>query len=88
MFSGVYYVTRGNPDPEVPHGGLLEMLDPREAANYIQVTDTVLDARVFFEHKPGRMLLWPSWVKHMVHPHVGEGERISIAFNVNVRERT
>ena len=88
MFSGVYYVTRGNPDPEVPHGGLLEMLDPREAANYIQVTDTVLDARVFFENKPGRMLLWPSWVKHMVHPHVGEGERISIAFNVNVRERT
>jgi len=88
MFSGVYYVTRGDPDPEVPHGGLLEMLDPREAANYVQVTDTVLDARVFFENKPGRMLLWPSWVKHMVHPHVGEGERISIAFNVNVMERT
>ncbi len=30
--------------------------------------------------------LWPSWVKHMVHPYVGEGERISIAFNVNVVE--
>lgn len=88
MFSGVYYVTRGNPDPDVPHGGLLEMLDPREAANYVQVTDTVLDARVFFENKPGRMLLWPSWVKHMVHPHVGDGERISIAFNVNVMERS
>lgn len=27
-----------------------------------------------------------SWVKHMVHPYVGEGERISIAFNVNVVE--
>ena len=86
MFSGVYYVTPGNPDPEVPHGGLLELLDPREAANYIQVTNTVLDARHFYENKPGRMLLWPSWVKHMVHPYVGEGERISIAFNVNVVE--
>ena len=86
MWSGVYYVTPGVPDPDVPHGGLLELLDPREAANYIQVTNTVLDARHFFENKPGRMLLWPSWVKHMVHPYVGEGERISIAFNVNVVE--
>ncbi len=48
MFSGVYYVTPGSPDPDVPHGGLLELLDPREAANYIQVTKTVLDARNFF----------------------------------------
>ena len=87
MFSGVYYVTRGNPDPDVPHGGLLEMLDPREAANYIQVTNTVLDGRTFFENQPGRMLLWPSWVKHMVHPYVGDGERISIAYNVNVIEK-
>lgn len=87
MFSGVYYVTPGSPDPEVPHGGLLELLDPREAANYIQVPNTVLDARTFLDNKPGRMLLWPSWLKHMVHPYVGEGERISIAFNVNVIEQ-
>ena len=86
MYSGVYYVTPGKPDPDVPHGGLLELLDPRQAYNYIQVTNTVLDARHFYENKPGRMLLWPSWVKHMVHPYVGEGERISIAFNVNVVE--
>ena len=86
MWSGVYYVTPGNPDPDVPHGGLLELLDPREAANYVQVTSTVLDERHFYENKPGRMLLWPSWVKHMVHPYVGDGERISIAFNVNVLE--
>lgn len=87
MYSGVYYVTRGQPDPDVPHGGLLELLDPREAANYIQVANTVLDGRSFFENVPGRMLLWPSWVKHMVHPYAGEGERISIAFNVNVVEQ-
>lgn len=86
MWSGVYYVTPGKPDPDVPYGGLLELLDPREAHNYIQIANTVMDARHFFENKPGRMLLWPSWVKHMVHPYVGEGERISIAFNVNVVE--
>ncbi|GIT68157.1 MAG: hypothetical protein Ct9H300mP25_16290 [Acidobacteriota bacterium] len=88
MFSGVYYVTHVDPDPNAPHGGLLEMLDPREAANYVQVAGTVLDARAFFENPPGRMLLWPSWVKHMVHPYVGDGERISIAFNVNVLEQS
>jgi len=32
------------------------------------------------------MLIWPSWVKHMVHPYVGDEPRISIAFNVNVIE--
>lgn len=87
MWSGVYYVTPGKPDPDVPYGGLLELFDPREAANYIQVANTVLDAKHFVDNEPGRMLLWPSWVKHMVHPYAGEGERISIAFNVNVVEQ-
>ncbi len=87
MWSGVYYVSRGAPDAEVPHGGLLELLDPREAANYIQVSNTVLDGREFVDNQPGRMLLWPSWVKHMVHPYFGDDERISVAFNVNVIEQ-
>jgi len=86
MWSGCYYVTPGKPDPDVPYSGLLELFDPREAANYIQVPNTVLDAKHFIENVPGRMLLWPSWVKHMVHPYTGDGERISIAFNVNVVE--
>jgi hypothetical protein len=65
---------------------LLELLDPRESANYIQVPNTVLDARMFIENQPGRMVVFPSWTKHMVHPFVGEGVRISIACNVNVVE--
>jgi hypothetical protein len=28
------------------------------------------------------MLLFPSWLQHTVHPFAGDGERISIAFNV------
>ncbi|MYF01147.1 MAG: hypothetical protein F4234_13450 [Gammaproteobacteria bacterium] len=86
MWSGVYYVTRGNPDPSIPQNGLLELLDPREAANYLQIRNTILDGREFIENVPGRMLLWPSWMKHMVHPYTGSGERISIAYNVNVVE--
>lgn len=86
MWSGVYYVQPGEPDPNVPYSGLLELLDPRESANYIQIRNTVLDAKTFIENKPGRMILFPSWLKHMVHPYVGKGDRISIAFNANVVE--
>ena len=86
MWSIVYYVAPGEPDSSVPYSGLLELLDPRESANYIQVPNTVLDARMFIENKPGRMVVFPSWVKHMVHPFVGSGVRISIACNVNVVE--
>ncbi len=87
MWSGVYYVSKGNPDPSIPQNGLLELIDPREAANYIQVKNTILDAREFIENVPGRMLLWPSWLKHMVHPYTGAGERMSIAYNVTVVEQ-
>jgi uncharacterized protein (TIGR02466 family) len=86
MWSIVYYVAAGEPDESIPYAGLLELLDPRESANYIQVPNTVLDARNFIENRPGRMVLFPSWVKHMVHPFVGSGVRISIACNVNVVE--
>ncbi len=86
MFSVVYYVAAGEPDQSVPYSGMLELLDPRESANYIQIQNTILDARTFIENIPGRMILFPSWVKHMVHPFVGEGVRISIATNVNVIE--
>ncbi len=86
MWSMVYYVADGEPDPSIPYGGLLELLDPRESANYIQIPNTVLDGRTFVENRPGRMVLFPSWVKHMVHPFVGSGVRISIACNVNVVE--
>jgi hypothetical protein len=55
-------------------------------AMWSQVPNTVLDARTFVENRPGRMILFPSWVKHMVHPFAGSGVRISIACNVNVVE--
>ena len=86
MFSLVYYVAAGEPDPSIPYSGLLELIDPRESANYIQIQNTILDARTFIDNQPGRMILFPSWVKHMVHPFQGDGTRISIACNVNVVE--
>ena len=34
------------------------------------------------EAKPGRMLLFPSWLRHSVQPNYGNEERVSISFNV------
>ena len=86
MWSIVYYVTSGKPDESIPYSGLLELLDPREATSYIQVPNTILDARMFIHNRPGRMVIFPSWMKHMVHPFVGSGVRVSIACNINVLE--
>lgn len=86
MYSIVYYVSSGEPDQSIPYSGMLELLDPREATTYIQVPNTILDARMFITNRPGRMVVFPSWIKHMVHPFVGTGVRVSIACNVNVLE--
>ena len=81
LWSGVYYVSSGKSDPNIPYAGKIELLDPREAATYIQTHKTTLDQRCLINNDPGFMLMFPSWVKHMVHPHRGDEPRISIAFN-------
>jgi uncharacterized protein (TIGR02466 family) len=81
LWSGVYYVARGESDPDVPQAGKLELLDPREAVAYVQVGRTTFNERCFIDNTPGFMLMFPGWVRHMVHPHRGTGSRISIAFN-------
>ncbi len=87
MWSGVYYVDRGEPDPTPNENGKLELLDPRGGINMLYIEKNVLDGRYVIEPVPGLMLVFPSWLKHMVHPYFGKGERISVAFNVTVEER-
>jgi|SRR5215470_2234213 len=86
MWSGVYYVDRGEPEPTPNENGKLELLDPRSGINMVYIEKNVLDGRYVIEPLPGLMLLFPSWLKHMVHPYFGKGERISVAFNVAVEE--
>ena len=38
--------------------------------------------------KPGMILLWPSFVMHFVHPNLSEEPRISISFNLMVKNPT
>ena len=84
VWSGIYYVTNGEPDPDDGFNGRLELLDPRTPL--ISVQGLNRDDNPVIEPGPGRMLIFPSWLNHQVHPFFGKGERISIAFNAFVRE--
>jgi hypothetical protein len=41
---------------------------------------------VIFRAEAGMMVLFPSWLYHFVNPFFGDGERISIAFNIQWQE--
>lgn len=86
LWSGVYYVQA--PDD----CGLLYFTDPRPQT---QVLTPYYDAdrrhpstwnEVFYQPQEGRLIVFPAWLVHAVHPNLsseeGEsGERISVSFN-------
>jgi len=79
LWSGVYYVSTG-----------VEQTDDVARARIIfvdqhQVTPRERDEfkkRYFVQPEPGLMLLFPSSIGHRVEPHYGNGDRITIAFNL------
>lgn len=82
LWSGVYYVSVGEPEPNRPNNGQLELLDPRQAPNMVVIPDSLFEVRYTVQASPGLMVMFPSWLRHYVHPFFGNGERISVAFNV------
>ena len=86
-WSGVYCVDPGRHDPDQPDSGILSFLNPALAGSmYLDAANTQLQGP--YAHgvrslhlEPGQLVLFPSWVLHEVKPFIGEGERITIAFN-------
>lgn len=85
-WSGVYYVTTGEAAPGWRDNGALELLDPRPGVAMIPLPSGSFSGRCVVNPKPGLMVLFPSWLKHHVHPFHGQGARISIAFNIRIRK--
>jgi uncharacterized protein (TIGR02466 family) len=85
FWSGVYYVN-GNPEPEEKHpfSGKLELVDPRPGAALSYSERTNLYGRFLVNPVPGQMVIFPGWMQHQVHPYFGQGERITVAFNVTI----
>ncbi|MET1027552.1 MAG: 2OG-Fe(II) oxygenase family protein [Dongiaceae bacterium] len=76
VWSGVFYVSLGDRDPEPRDNGCIEFIDPRPG--------NIFATKFRIDPKPGQLLLFPSWLYHYVNPFRGGGERISVAFNTNV----
>ena len=80
-WSGTYYVDPGDPPQDTDLDTPIVLFDPCQGR-----ANTFLQPMIplAFPVRPaaGLMILFPSYVPHMVHPHVGRGPRISIAFNL------
>ena len=83
MWSGTYYVSTGVPTPDILYNGHIHFPDPRAGAQVIPIPGEKRYQYITYAPRAGAMLLFPSWLSHMVHPFQGEGERISISFNAN-----
>lgn len=80
FLSFVYY-------PRVPRGGdMIEFHDPRLQAHVIAPPVANMTAKtasaVTVPIEAGRLVAFPSWLRHSVPTHRGQGERMSIALNV------
>lgn len=82
-WSGVYYVDAGGPAPgNYPESGVIDLHDPRAFTEMTFVPGEPYGQKYPIRPEPGMMLIFPGFLYHYVHPFLGEGERISIAFNV------
>jgi len=82
VWSGVYYVEVGTPSDKRPFSGQIYFLDPRSGSGYQIAPFNVFGNCKSIKPQNGQMLMFPSWLQHGVRPYDGEGERISIAFNI------
>lgn len=78
-WSGVYYLTGGQ--SELPLDGVLELYDPRQFAEMVDVPGSPYGQRIHITPIPGLMVIFPSWLYHFVHPVKTDSLRASIAFN-------
>ena len=83
-WSGVYYVSLGEPDPTVQWNGAIEFYDPRGGATAMPVPGFNFGFSNAITPEPGTMIIFPSWLMHSVHPYKGPGVRISIALNATI----
>ena len=95
FWSGVYYVDSGYSDgggADSALGGELEVADPRGPAPAMYRPELVpaltgaesSGASVLIRPVAGQVILFPAWLSHAVRPYLGDGVRISVAFNLSL----
>lgn len=89
VFSGCYYVDDGGIADDPALGGAFQISDPRGIAPAMYAPELAValsgcqsaGGNEVIPPKTGQMLLFPAWLSHGVRPYLGNGTRISIAFN-------
>ena len=83
FWSGTYYIKVPLPaDKEDKFSGAVEFIDPRGSIGTNARIETQFTRSKFTVRPvPGTLLLWPSFVRHWVHPNQATEERVSAAFN-------
>lgn len=94
FWSAVYYVDDGySAGYTQDEGGELLLLDPRFPGAYMYANDlhfingndnTVLKSSHKIIPSAGNLVVFPSWLMHLVKPFYGSRDRISIAINLYV----
>jgi uncharacterized protein (TIGR02466 family) len=80
-----YYVDAGDADVENhPESGLFAVLDPRRYIRPIPGLDDFSMTQFTVRPRSGRLVIFPGWLQHYVHPYRGTRPRIAIACNVSV----
>lgn len=80
----VYYVQTGEKEPDWPRNGQIELHDPRTLSFSSSLNTFGFARSLLIDPEPGKLIMFPSWIEHSVHPFYGTGERISIACNVKI----
>ena len=93
LWAAVYYLDMGVPPSEGEAGGELFFEDPRFPVPFMRLPGFRLlgidgqpqpvERRLPTE--AGDLVLFPAWLRHGVRPHLGTGDRISIAMNIDVK---
>jgi len=88
VWSGVYYVNVGDPpNVDYPKSGAIEFIDPRVGSEMAITPGIPFGLQKSIQPEDGEIIIFPSWLKHWVHPYWGDEKRISIAFNIRIRKR-
>jgi uncharacterized protein (TIGR02466 family) len=90
FWSGVYYVSSGEPKDHSSQEGSISFRNPTLAPLAMRNLRPPAPLEEIFKTsytvKPlnGLMLLFPSWLEHYVHPYFGEEPRISISWDISM----
>jgi uncharacterized protein (TIGR02466 family) len=91
-WSASYYVQTDDIEKDSSLGGEFQILDPRGTLPITYRPQLRIGVEGFLscggheliKPKAGQCLIFPSWLPHAVMPYMGDGERISLAFNFSV----